>query len=185
MKRAILAALASLLVLVPVTTVHATAVAETSVVQEAGTDGGAYAPRKKVVKKRGKARYVPPLSFAQKVMVAVYKVPWAHTAGWGLADLGGRAWAVTYMDRNLVLIDPRTPDWLILDVVRHEWAHISQGRTYGGLNAAVRALIPWGGLEHMADCGVAALGGRMMFYGAGCSRAQVDAARRIFHLRPA
>jgi hypothetical protein len=117
------------------------------------------------------------MTFAQRVDAAVARVPGASSATWIVQDRG--AWGATDLGAGVVYIAPRTPASRVLDVVRHEWVHVQQGRVYGGMAPARDALAPWGGIELVADCGAKALGARWTNYIKRCSPAQTAAARNI------
>ncbi|MFL6141452.1 MAG: hypothetical protein ACJ72N_06220 [Labedaea sp.] len=123
------------------------------------------------------------VTFTQRVDAAVAKVPGASSATWIVQDRG--AWGATDLGAGIVYIAPRTPAGRVLDVVRHEWVHVQQGRVYGGIAQARTALAPWGGVEIVADCGAKALGATWTNYIKRCSPAQTAAARNIIAGRPA
>ncbi|HET9140449.1 hypothetical protein [Actinophytocola sp.] len=116
-------------------------------------------------------------SFAERLNAAVAAVPGAGSATWVVADKG--SWGATDLSRGVVYIAPRTPANRLLDVVRHEWVHVAQGRIYGGIGAAKTALAHVGGIEVVADCGAKLQGARWTHYTKTCTPAQTAAARQI------
>ncbi|HEU5470465.1 MAG TPA: hypothetical protein VFV67_07415 [Actinophytocola sp.] len=133
-------------------------------------------------RKTTKAKAVKVVSFEQRLNDAVNRVPGARSATWIVADKG--AWGATDLSRGVVYIAPRTPATRILDVVRHEWVHVQQGRIYGGIDAARAGLAHVGGIEIIADCGAKALGAKWTHYTKRCNAAQVSASKRVLAGQP-
>lgn len=141
----------------------------------------AHAPRKPAKPKGKKTR----LTFEQKVWREVGRIRGANSTRWTIGNLPGGSLGLTFPGWEEVWVDPDTPDWALPYVVKHEWAHIMQARVYGpnGLHPALAHL---GGPEVIADCGAKVLGyGGRGYYVRKCSRAQLDAARRILRGQPA
>ena len=121
--------------------------------------------------------------FAQRLDAAIAQVPGASSATWIVADRGG--WAATDLATGVVYVSPHTPANRLLDVVRHEWVHVQQGRVYGGFAQADKALAPLGGIEVVADCGARTLGAGWTKYIKHCSPQQTAAATSILAGRTA
>lgn len=84
-----------------------------------------------------------------------------------VADMG--RWGATDLNSGMVYIARRTPFTYLRSVMLHESAHVLQGRRFGGYQAAVAALAPYGGIEVTADCKALTLGATWINY--GCTQA--------------
>ena len=104
-------------------------------------------------------------------------MPGAGSAQWRVRDTG--AWGATNLSTGTVYIAPRTPPARLLDVVRHEYMHVLQGRAYGDIRSAGAALAAVGGIEVNADCGALAMGASWTNYVRSCTPLQASAALRI------
>ena len=92
---------------------------------------------------------------------------------WTVEDQG--AWGRTYPDTGQVYIAPRTPCDLVRSVVLHETCHVKQGQIYGGLNPAIAALEPYGGVEVNADACARHTGATWTNYASSFTDAQMAA----------
>ncbi|MEU3272892.1 hypothetical protein ABZ639_18790 [Saccharomonospora sp. NPDC006951] len=95
-----------------------------------------------------------------------------------------------YLDAHMIGINPSTPCDMVSSVIRHEWAHVQQGRLAGGLAAAWRK---YGDrLEIVADCASWLLGSEHTPYRQqriddqlpGCTAADLADARELLGFRP-
>jgi len=125
----------------------------------------------------------PAQSFGGQLDAAVAKVPGASSATWIVEDKG--AWGATDLAAGVVYVAPRTPANRLLDVVRHEWVHVQQGRVYGGIAKAKSALASVGGIEVVADCGAKLLGAGWTHYVKACTPEQTAAAKHVLAGRAA
>lgn len=110
-----------------------------------------------------------------------------HPPRWTITDHVDDRLGSTDLDELTATIDPDTPCPMVASVVRHEWMHLQQGWTHGGLAAAVEHYGGRAELEVVADCGSMLLGSQHTPYvddhlretGVACTKPRLEEARAL------
>lgn len=118
----------------------------------------------------------PPATGWPALDAAVERIPGYRGAApttWRLGDRYGHAGS-TLLPAEAVWISPSVPTTQLDSVVRHEWSHVLQSRTYGGDTAAMVAALDAAfggtgargvdGVENAADCMALELGATWTHY---------------------